>query len=309
MRNERTSPPSRLGLPPSSDLDHVPLFEVQLDAALMVVGEDEHAERFLGNVVGQPLTSLVTLPSAGKLAVGIVAAQERAERVAVEGIQVKAQPKRFLRAYLVPPNGEEGRNRWSVTLLDVSEQRAKDRRIARLERELSTDALTKARNRRWYNYELARSLLRVPRDFPVTLAVLDVDDMHDANQRLGHGGVDDELCRVVLEARSEVKAAKNVVAAMSKVLRLDDCIARTGGDEFVLTLPGADEGHGIDILRRIVERIASKRSGLGVTVSVGASTAVGKVNLRELFDAADRALYAVKSFGKGGLIHSNWLTA
>ena len=157
------------------------------------------------------------------------------------------------------------------------------------------DGLTGLYNRRRFDQvfemEWRRSLRSVR---PLALLMIDVDCFKDLNDAYGHQRGDDclrEIARVLDE----------------QPRRGHDMVARFGGEEFAVLLPGADISGAMRIaenIRRAVEgqRIEHKRSATGpwVTVSVGVSSRTPQVNETQdviLYDA-DMALYAAKQLGR-----------
>jgi hypothetical protein len=91
--------------------------------------------------------------------------------------------------------------------------------------------------------------------------------------------------------------------ALESAVRHNDFVARLGGEEFALLLPQATPKLVTEIGERIRARIAMiavEQAGT-VTVSLGGATATGEMNAKELVEAADQALMAVKRGGKNGL--------
>lgn len=110
---------------------------------------------------------------------------------------------------------------------------------------------------------------------PFSLAFLDLDGLKAINDRQGHEAGDRYLIRFA--------------AALSASLRGGDVVARVGGDEFVLLLPGC----AADSAARRVEALrggAERRFSFGVTTfQPGDNADVGAL-IRE----ADRAMYRDK---------------
>ena len=140
-----------------------------------------------------------------------------------------------------------------------------------------TDALTGALNRRGFEESAAAALAALPREEkPLTLLLLDLDQFKAYNDVHGHAA-GDELLR---------EAAR----AIAGVLRPGDTVARIGGDEFAVLLPGADDEDG----RAIAERIDAEL-GPQVPHSLGVASAGPEGGeLDPLYRAADLALYADK---------------
>jgi diguanylate cyclase (GGDEF)-like protein len=148
------------------------------------------------------------------------------------------------------------------------------RLTARLREAASTDPLTGLANRRAWAAEADRSLARARRaGLPVTIAILDLDDFKEVNDRDGHGAGDALL--------------RELTAQWSQRLRASDLLGRHGGDEFVLCLPDTD----LDGAREVLDRLAE---GAPATWSVGAAVAAEGDTLGTLLQRADSELYLDK---------------
>jgi diguanylate cyclase (GGDEF)-like protein len=100
---------------------------------------------------------------------------------------------------------------------------------------------------------------------------------------------------------------KVIAKALSETARMDDCVIRYGGEEFVILLPNTDEtGAGIisvRILNRVrglcIPHINSEISDY-VTISIGATTVKVKQNHQymDYIERADEALYMSKDTGR-----------
>ena len=122
------------------------------------------------------------------------------------------------------------------------------------------------------------------------VALLDLDGFKQVNDRLGHGAGDQLLQAVVQRLQAQ--------------LRAEDTLARMGGDEFGLLLPGLER---LDDLKGVCERLlATVREPLDIQGEpVSASCSLG-VTLYPLDDSdastliqhADMALYAAKDAGR-----------
>jgi diguanylate cyclase (GGDEF)-like protein/putative nucleotidyltransferase with HDIG domain len=122
---------------------------------------------------------------------------------------------------------------------------------------------------------------------PLCVAVCDLDGLKQINDRCGH-----------LEGN---KVLRLVSEALRSRCREYDYVARMGGDEFVLLLPGGDR-------RSIQERIAEIRQlpiETGVPASSGVSMSIGAAyypedgsDAEELLAEADRRMYKAKHLQK-----------
>jgi len=160
-----------------------------------------------------------------------------------------------------------------------------------VEQQALVDELTGIANRRQCEDTLPAEIARAERfGTPLTLVIADLDDFKGINDRHGHAVGDD----VLREFASVLKAT----------VRETDLAGRWGGEEFLLLLPGAGAAGGAQLAERIRSAFA-ERSFLGsdgevarVTCSFGVAQLQPADNGRELFAAADRALYQAKRKGK-----------
>ncbi|ESW61542.1 MAG: hypothetical protein Q27BPR15_05980 [Rhodobacter sp. CACIA14H1] len=149
-----------------------------------------------------------------------------------------------------------------------------------------TDALTGLGNRR----ALESALAGMAGAF--ALAVVDLDGFKAVNDGLGHAAGDHVLSVV----------ARRLEAAC----RTGDAIVRTGGDEFVMLMPGmvrADAA--LRRMRRVIARLSEPIPWEGAVARIGASAGIvlagggGVPPAERLMSRADAALYAAKRAGKG----------
>src|SRR5204863_2045950 len=108
-----------------------------------------------------------------------------------------------------------------------------------------TDALTGLLNHGAMQVRLREEIARARRDgTPLTCVILDLDDFKRVNDSRGHQAGDELLRGVADLLRAE--------------LRPYDQIARYGGDEFVLLLPGSDEDAACQIAERVRDAVAAQ---------------------------------------------------
>jgi len=161
--------------------------------------------------------------------------------------------------------------------------------VARLYEELrnlaSTDDLTRLPNRRSILERFGVELSRALRDAqPLSLAIVDLDDLKRINDTLGHQVGDAVLVHVADVLRHRI--------------RVHDIAGRLAGDEFILLFPNTDRDQAETILRRL-ERIDATGSGApgdrAVTLSWGVATWPDDgAAVDALIAAADRELYVMK---------------
>jgi len=123
------------------------------------------------------------------------------------------------------------------------------------------------------------------RNLPCGVLMLDMDRFKQVNDDLGHQAGDAVLAAV----------AHRVTAAV----RDHDLVARYGGDEFLVVLPGADDATAAEIAERIEQNVAAEPVRIAdhvvpVAVTAGASSATG-VDLPYLVAQADAALLTRKA--------------
>jgi diguanylate cyclase (GGDEF)-like protein len=160
-----------------------------------------------------------------------------------------------------------------------------------VERQALVDGLTGVGNRRQCEESLATEIARAERlGTPFTLVLADLDDFKNVNDIHGHPVGDDVL--------------REFAAVLRATVRDSDLAGRWGGEEFVLLLPGTDVLGGAQLADRVRSAL-SERSFLGrdgsvlnVTCSFGVAQHRTGDDERELFAAADRALYRAKQEGK-----------
>jgi diguanylate cyclase (GGDEF)-like protein len=160
----------------------------------------------------------------------------------------------------------------------------------RYQRLSERDTLTNLVNARTFRCYYERAVAHAGRFHePLSLLLIDVDQLKALNDSLGHSFGSAALLHVgkILESSK----------------RVADLAARWGGDEFTLLMPGA----GAEAARRqadtILERLRAQPvcadgRERNVSVTIGVATAIGGTG-GNLFEAADRALYAGKQAGRG----------
>ncbi|MEK8053273.1 diguanylate cyclase [Ideonella sp. DXS22W] len=173
----------------------------------------------------------------------------------------------------------------------LSAQKADLTEALQLNRELATrDMLTGLLNRRAMTELLAQVAQRPPRSAgPLVLALLDIDHFKRINDRHGHQVGDAVLQRFADLARAE--------------LRTSDALARWGGEEFLLLLPGTPLAAAETVLARLRERIAGADfgaivPGLTVSFSAGVSLCAAGEDGDRAIERADQALYRAKHAGR-----------
>jgi diguanylate cyclase (GGDEF)-like protein/PAS domain S-box-containing protein len=164
---------------------------------------------------------------------------------------------------------------------DAVEEEARDRG-RRLAVEAATDPLTKLLNRAAFTEALERSCAA---GTPAILAFVDLDNFKDINDSFGHHVGDEVLVEVA--------------ARLRRVVRMEDVIARFGGDEFVILVNSSrDEADASRLVERIWAVLAKPWPNIApntISASVGVvDDRDGTRSPDDLLREADKAMYSHK---------------
>ena len=174
-----------------------------------------------------------------------------------------------------------------------------DRLVAELHEISSTDPLTGLLNRRCFASIFETELERAGRSGgPLTLAMFDLDNFKQVNDRFGHAAGDRALCHFAELLRAEQ--------------RRGDAVARMGGEEFAVLLVDSDG----DGAQRYAERLAATLNSstaadeVQLAVSVGVASRDERLQTQDaLLQAADAALYQAKAAGRNRVaLHGGAIT-
>ncbi|MDC8830384.1 GGDEF domain-containing protein [Alteromonas gilva] len=160
-----------------------------------------------------------------------------------------------------------------------------------------TDPLTKIPNRMAYNEKAEKEWQRCQRaDVPLCIAILDVDHFKRINDQYGHAAGDKSLQAIARHLKSQVSSS--------------ELLARWGGEEFVMLLPGYSHANApelknrLDNLRKGLSELPFKfkHQRLSVTVSIGVAFCQHGESLASAFERADKCLYQAKSDGRNKIV-------
>jgi len=162
--------------------------------------------------------------------------------------------------------------------------------LRRLSDEVSTDALTQVANRRGLLQAFDAERSRVQRDgAALSIGLIDIDNFKRLNDSLGHAAGDEAL--------------KALAAQVRQSLRPSDHVARFGGEEFVVLLPGTSRDDAQALLARLQRALSAglfmhEGREVFVTFSAGVTVLRAGEALDSALERADRALYEAKRTGK-----------
>ncbi|CAM3844191.1 putative bifunctional diguanylate cyclase/phosphodiesterase [Smaragdicoccus niigatensis] len=141
------------------------------------------------------------------------------------------------------------------------------------------DSLTGVRNRRGFDREIHTQMaVAAASNQPLSLILLDLDRFKSVNDRHGHAFGDRMLSEAAIAWRRE--------------LGLTGLLARVGGDEFAVLLPGVSEGEALHIAERM-------RAAVRGDCSAGITSWRPGDSVSLFIGRADIGLYRSKNSGRG----------
>lgn len=186
-----------------------------------------------------------------------------------------------------------------VILQDVTDLKQTEQKLRRL---TITDELTGAFNRRHAFYEAALYIdpERQPA-IPLSVILLDVDHFKKVNDTYGHAAGDTALRKLANVGNDIIKNVCHTDSAM---------LARIGGEEFLVLLPGIRLGEACRIAERLRGALSdisvdTARGSFGITASMGVACYRNADGTFEgLLSRCDASLYQAKKSGRNRIVNA-----
>lgn len=168
--------------------------------------------------------------------------------------------------------------------IDIDREKRSAREIEYLS---NHDELTGLYNRRYFNEELKR--LHNSRKYPVSIIIGDLNKLKEINDNYGHSMGD--------------KYIKIAAQAVKESLRVEDVLARIGGDEFAVILPETNNTEAGAVTERILNNIEKNNSvelpeplsiALGYDTTYCNSQDCDEDDIKKCYNQADRNMYEQK---------------
>lgn len=156
----------------------------------------------------------------------------------------------------------------------------------------NTDKLTGIGNRRYFQEKLEEQIELYQKEEKIfSLLIIDIDYFKKVNDTYGH-----QIGDIVLEKLAHILKNK---------IRLEDIVARFGGEEFTIILPNTDEEEAMLIAERLNLAVeASEWQQISsLTVSIGVATFTDNDTELSIVKNADKALYYSKEKGRNRSTH------
>ncbi|WP_438348491.1 histidine kinase N-terminal 7TM domain-containing diguanylate cyclase [Paenibacillus sp. FA6] len=168
-----------------------------------------------------------------------------------------------------------------------------------------TDSLTGCYNRHYLTQQLEQEVMKnMKYQSPFAIFLLDIDLFKSINDNYGHLVGDIVLCKTV--------------DIIKKTLRQADILARYGGEEFIVYLPNTNQLQANILAERVKSTIEMNKVAIddgayfvSITISMGLlsinnstnlNTNNPKINLNDLFESVDKALYQAKEEGRNRIV-------
>jgi diguanylate cyclase (GGDEF)-like protein len=181
-----------------------------------------------------------------------------------------------------------------IVFLFISFLIARLKQIILLQTELATtDPLTRIANRLAFIKFAEHELNKARRfGYPVSIIYFDLDNFKSINDRYGHSEGD--------------KLLKYVAKTVQENIRVIDIVARFGGDEFGLLLPGTESSAayavGVKVMRKLNQVMKQNKWDVGISTGLVTYEKIPN-HIEEMIRQADGLMYTAKKRGTNIIVH------
>ncbi|GEM_PF-675389 len=257
-------------------------------SALRMLGWDS------GGLAGTSIQQLLAAASEAPHPVALAIAGGVAARVE-DAIFVRRDGTPLPVSFSASPIMSDGRAAGTVIAFhDITERKAQ---TAALEHQAQHDALTGLPNRVLLRDRLEQAIRTAGREaLPLALLVMDLDGFKEVNDTLGH-----QMGDVLLQ---------HVARRLQDALRTSDTVARMGGDEFAILLPGDAQTGAQIAAQKLLEALEQPFPIDGYGIDVGASIGIAVypdhgLDAQTLLRRADVAMYVAKRGKRGAVLYTS----
>ena len=178
---------------------------------------------------------------------------------------------------------------YPITLIGIwginQRRKIKNQESQRIRYLATHDGMTGLYNKAFLEAEIER--LNLGRSYPVSIIMIDANNLKTINDTFGHQAGDQML--------------KNIGAILRESFRTEDILARIGGDEFAVVLPLTNIDESKKIISRFsedVQKFNLTDSFIKVDVAIGCATSNEKEDLKAVIKRADEEMYQDKALQK-----------
>jgi diguanylate cyclase (GGDEF)-like protein/PAS domain S-box-containing protein len=266
--------------------ENAPTIIATVDPQRRVTWMNRPISQPLGEVIGKDFHAQLPVNERGKFhrALRSVFATGSSHHLEMEFSTSNGHPSWY--EMVVGPIHEEDQVSSAILVLtDITERKKAEEQLKYLS---NHDILTGLYNRAFFETEVKR--LQYSRLYPVTVVMMDVNDLKITNDVYGHAA-GDELLRTMAQVIREG-------------FRSEDLVARIGGDEFAVLLPETTEESAQAIIARLREKIEALNTQSHerrLSLSIGSATGQHDAQLVDVIKIADNLMYEDKARYKAGL--------